>query len=233
MKNFKNNIKNVIMAVFALVTISAFVPNTTAFAKTMAVIGDSYSTFDSEGTGSDRYYYPMNSTVKGNDVTLEEQSWRNVLAKKLGAELTYVDAISGSELTARSAQDDRAMVNRIRNSRENLADVVILMGGLNDYWQNRAIGSTSANAATIENAGEYAPALRLSLETLKRKNPSAKIVYALVCYDAEIAEYKAAAQTICNDLGITFVPVSGMTCVSWHPTIAGMQTIANQMYAAI
>lgn len=227
-------LKNLLVAMFALITISWGAFPTTGYAKTMAVIGDSYSTFDNSNTGDNKYYYPSNSAQKGNDVVSEDQSWRNVLAKKLGCEIAYVDAISGSELTARSASDSTSMLNRIKSSKENLADTIVLMGGLNDMWQERAIGSTETAYATADHAGEYAPALRMALTELKAKNKNSRVFYALVCYDAaESAPYKAAAEKICADLGITFIPVSGMQCVSWHPTVNGMQTIANQMYAAM
>ena len=229
------NITNLIVAVFALITISGFAFPTTGYAKTMPVIGDSYSTFDTEYTKDNKYYYPIHSAEKGNDVIAENQSWRNIVAKKLGCELTYIDAISGSELTARSESDTTSMLNRIKSSKEDLADTIILMGGLNDMWQGRAIGSTDAAYATAEHAGEYAPALRMALTELKAKNPNSRVAYALICYeDTSLGVgYKEAAEKICAELGVTFIPVARMECVSWHPTVAGMQDIANQVCRAM
>lgn len=231
MKTFRN----IVMAIFALITISGFAFPTTGYAKTMAVIGDSYSTFDSGNTKDNKYYYPINSAANGNDVVIEDQSWRNIVAKKLGCELTYIDAISGSELTARNESDETSMLNRIKSSKEDLADNIILMGGLNDMWQGRAIGSTDAAYANTEHAGEYAPALRMALTELKAKNPNSRVAYALICYeDTSLGVgYKEAAEKICAELGVTFIPVARMECVSWHPTIAGMQDIANQVCLAM
>lgn len=224
-------LRNLIVAFFALVTVSGFAFPTTGYAETLAVIGDSYSTFDTEGTGDNKYYYPSNSTLKGNDVVSESQSWRNIVAKKLGYELVYVDAISGSELTARNEADPTSMLNRIKSSKDNLADNIVLMGGLNDLWQGRATGSIDATADISEHAGEYAPALRMALTELKAKNPNSRIFYALVCYDNTHlgVQYREAAEAICAELNVPFIPVSGMKCVSWHPTVEGMQTIAGQV----
>lgn len=219
-KNFDFvSVAKMVVVSFALGIIFMFMLPTVAFAgngKSLAVFGDSYSTFGNDYTD----YYPYNSGIKQNDVTEKWQTWPDLVAKKLGCDLTYRNAISGSRLTKTSDSDNTAILSRIENSESNLADTIILMGGLNDLWQG-----VSTN--------DYELALAQSLENLQLKNPGRPIVYALVVYDGTAAEYKQAAENVCSTYGVTFVPISNMECISYHPTVKGMEQIANQIVNTI
>lgn len=54
---------------------------TSSVSRSLYVIGDSYSTFDVEGTHSNKFYYPFNKT-DNNDVSSLNDTWREKLAKK-------------------------------------------------------------------------------------------------------------------------------------------------------
>lgn len=191
------------------------------------VIGDSYSTFDEMGTYSEAFYYPFHS--KGNDVTEKSQTWREVLAKKAGMTVIGVDAYSGSSITEREGDKTPSMVSRIKAAPEKHADIIILMGGLNDAWQEVEIGKTDQKYAVESECNKFAPALRYALRLLKEKNPNSKIIYSLIVYDRSVEAYQKAAETICKEENVIFVPISGMKCVSYHPTVKGMEQIADAL----
>lgn len=193
----------------------------------ISVIGDSYSTFDETGTYSEEFYYPFHS--KGNDVTEKSQTWWEVLARKAGMTVIGVDAYSGSSITEREGDNTPSMVSRIKAAPEKHADVIILMGGLNDAWQEVEIGPTDPKYAAESECNKFAPALRYALKLLKENNPNSKIIYSLIVYDRSVEAYQKAAETICKEENVIFVPISGMKCVSYHPTVKGMEQIADAL----
>lgn len=193
----------------------------------ISVIGDSYSTFDETGTYSEEFYYPFHS--KGNDVTEKSQTWWEVLARKAGMTVIGVDAYSGSSITEREGDNTPSMVSRIKAAPEKHADVIILMGGLNDAWQEVEIGPTDPKYAAENECNKFAPALRYALKLLKENNPNSKIIYSLIVYDRSVEAYQKAAETICKEENVIFVPISGIKCVSYHPTVKGMEQIADAL----
>lgn len=174
----------------------------------ISVIGDSYSTFDETGTYSEEFYYPFHS--KGNDVTEKSQTWWEVLARKAGMTVIGVDAYSGSSITEREGDNTPSMVSRIKAAPEKHADVIILMGGLNDAWQEVEIGPTDLKYAAESECNKFAPALRYALKLLKENNPNSKIIYSLIVYDRSVEAYQKAAETICKEENVIFVPISGV-----------------------
>lgn len=193
--------------------------------KTLYVIGDSYSSFDVNNTRSNAFYYPFNKT-DDNDVSSLEDTWREKLAKKAGLSVIGVDAYSGSSITDRPDDDKPSIVERIEATPRKNASIIILMGGLNDAWQNVEIGSTQEY-----DDAKFAPALRHSLKMLKENNPESKLIYSFIVYDDEMTMYEKAARAICEEECVTFVQIYGreISCKGWHPTVAGMEAIANKL----
>lgn len=214
---------------FAMICCMCLLATGTSFAtpqKTIAVFGDSYSTWNgTDDKSSQMYYYPYYSGILKNDVTREDQTWPNLVAKKCDAVISYRDAVSGSRLTRISAEDDTAIISRIEKSPSNVGDLVILMGGLNDLWQDVMVGEISKDL--LPTAYEYAPALQRALRILKMKNQSSEIVYSFIVYGAEAQEYRSVAEEICRQENVRFVPITEIDCISYHPTVKGMEMIAN------
>lgn len=235
MKKLATMFTAVVMAILMSVTcnaatLSCKITNTapiSSVSKSLYVIGDSYSTFDVEGTHSNKFYYPFNKT-DDNDVSSLEDTWREKLAKKAGLSVIGVDAYSGSSITDRPEDDKPSMVERIEAAPIKNASIIILMGGLNDAWQNVEIGSTDQSS---EDDTKFVPALRHSLRMLKTNNPNSKLIYSLIVYDNDMTVYEDAARTVCEEECVTFVPIYGreISCKGWHPTVAGMEAIANKL----
>lgn len=205
------------------IALSAF----TANADTLSIIGDSYSTYGDEISD----YYPTVAIRKGNNVATYEDTWKSIFVKKSGLELTYCDALLGSMISG-DTQDPTAIVNRVKITKENLSDVIIVMGGLNDYWSKKKVGTL--DDADL-NQNDFAPALYLTLSELKSRNKTARIIYSLILYDRniDVSEYDMAARRICEALNVNYVPISEIPCISWHPTKNGMQKIADTLFARL
>lgn len=205
------------------IALSAFTVN----ADTLSIIGDSYSTYGYEMSD----YYPTVAIREGNDVAAYEDTWKSIFVNKSGLELTYCDALLGSMISG-DTQDTTAIVNRVKITKENLSDVIIIMGGLNDYWSKKKVGTL--DDADL-NQNDFAPALYMTLSELKARNKTATLIYSLILYDRNIdeSEYDMAARRICDALNVIYVPISEIPCISWHPTKNGMQKIADTLFAAL
>lgn len=205
------------------IALSAFTVN----ADTLSIIGDSYSTYGNEMSD----YYPTVAIREGNNVATYEDTWKSIFVNKSGLELMYCDALLGSMISG-DTQDATAIVNRVKITKENLSDVIIVMGGLNDYWSKKKIGTL--DDADL-NQNDFAPALYITLSELKARNKTATIIYSLILYDRNIdeSEYDMAARHICEALNVSYVPISEIPCISWHPTKNGMQKIADTLFAAL
>ena len=162
-------------------------------------------------------------------MTEKSQTWWEVLARKAGMTVIGVDAYSGFSITEREGDKTPSMVSRIKAAPEKHADVIILMGGLNDAWQEVEIGPTDPKYAAESECNKFAPALRYALKLLKENNPNSKIIYSLIVYDRSVEAYQKAAETICKEENVIFVPISGIKCVSYHPTVKGMEQIADAL----
>lgn len=219
----KVNLKNFGLSLLLCIAVSTFTVN----ADTLSIIGDSYSTYGNKISD----YYPAVAIREGNNVTTYEDTWKSIFISKSGLELTYCDALLGSMISG-DVQDASAIVNRVKATKENLSDVIIVMGGLNDYWAQKKVG-------ILEDADlnqmDFAPALYMTLSELKSRNKTATIIYSLILYDKNIDEheYDMAARRICEALDVTYVPISEIPCISWHPTKTGMQKIADTLFTTL
>lgn len=205
------------------ISLSAFTVN----ADTLSIIGDSYSTYGNEISD----YYATLAIREGNNVATYEDTWKSIFVNKSGLELTYCDALLGSMISG-DTQDPTAIVNRVKITKENLSDVIIVMGGLNDYWSKKKVGTL--DDADL-NQHDFAPALYITLSELKTRNKTATIIYSLILYDKNIdeSEYDMASRRICEALNVSYVPISEIPCISWHPTKNGMQKIADTLFNAL
>lgn len=219
----KVNLKNFGLSLLLCIALSAFTVN----ADTLSIIGDSYSTYGNKISD----YYPAVAIREGNNVATYEDTWKSIFISKSGLELTYCDALLGSMISG-DAQDASAIVNRVKATKENLSDVIIVMGGLNDYWSKKKVGILDD---VDLNQTDFAPALYMTLSELKNRNKTATIIYSLILYDRNIDEheYDMAARHICEALDVTYVPISEIPCISWHPTKTGMQKIADTLFASL
>lgn len=179
---------------------------TAANQEEIVVIGDSYSDI--------RYYTSEDGTaLHGSDVDTSTDMWYQVMAAKNGSHVKTVDAVAGSTLV-------EGIRERIKAAKpDDSVNAVILLGGLNDIWQEKG---TEA----------YSEALSECLELLKVKYPQAVVRYSLVIPDdAEYGQeaYRTAAEQICSAKNVEFIPIRDIDKISYHPSKQGMRQIAERL----
>ena len=84
-KNLSQKLK-LLLTLFVLM--AAVISASAGKSTTLAVIGDSYSTFNTDTSNLEDtdYYYPYWSKQNGNDVSDISETWREVLADKINGE---------------------------------------------------------------------------------------------------------------------------------------------------
>ena len=146
-----------------------------------SVLGDSRSTFRGISPWSDHCHYPDNYLKNSNDM------WWAIMEKNTGLQRLKIDAFSGSRISTGGATPHYAdgyefctdlRINELVDG-EIKPDYVFVYGGVNDWYNNIAIGNTSYNSDDTDNV---ANALAITLKKIQTKIPNAKIYVILENY---------------------------------------------------
>ena len=103
--------------------------------KTVAVLGDSYSTFEGAIPEGNAIWYFKQNNPNLTDVNSVEQTWWTLLARQKGWKLGMNNSYSGSTIcnTGYNKDDysDRSFTKRMDNLGEN-PDVILIFSATND-----------------------------------------------------------------------------------------------------
>ena len=181
---------------------------------TVAVLGDSYSTFEKYIPDTNKTYYTTTDWSKTGVVNVKQTWWWQVI-KKAGFKLGANDSYSGATVSYSGYNDedyaDRSFITRV--PRLGNPDIILIFGGINDNWADTPIGE----AKLIELAQEHYPNVTL---------------YFIISDDLK-TEIVESTKVVCEHYGIKYVQLQGIEKESGHPTVKGMETIANQVLTLI
>lgn len=203
--------------------------------KKALIFGDSYSTF--EGCVPDGYavyYSPRECDY--TDVRKVEQTWWHRVMSRTGLELVQNNSWSGSTIGYTGYENadtstSSSFIFRLRQLigkgffDENRIDTVFVFGGTNDSWSDAPLGEPKFENWEESDLYFVLPAVCCFLWLLRQTLPQAKI-YCLVNTEikTEITDCMKAA---CSRYGITPVEFDHIDINCGHPTIRGMQDIAD------
>ena len=209
--------------------------------KKALVFGDSYSTF--EGCVPDGYaiyYFPQ--SCEYTDVREKEQTWWHRVMAQAGLELVLNNSWSGSTVgyTGYDNADTSASSSFIFRLRrlidegffaENRIDTAFVFGGTNDSWADAPLGNAKFEGWEEKDLYQVLPAVCYFLWLLKQTLPEARL-YCLINTELkqEISDCMRAA---CARYGITAVTFDHIDKTCGHPTIRGMQDIADTVLRAL
>ena len=209
--------------------------------KKALIFGDSYSTF--EGCVPDGYaiyYFPR--SCEYTDVREKEQTWWHRVMAQAGLELVLNNSWSGSTVgyTGYDNADTSASSSFIFRLRqlidegffaENRIDTAFVFGGTNDSWADAPLGNAKFEGWEEKDLYQVLPAVCYFLWLLKQTLPEAWL-YCLINTELkqEISDCMRAA---CARYGITAVTFDHIDKTCGHPTIRGMQDIADTVLRAL
>lgn len=197
--------------------------------KKVSILGDSYSTFKDYNPEGYAPFYPD----ANNDVKEVDQTWWSLYIKAMGYELEENNSWGGTTIcnTGYFGMDVTHSSFYSRLGMLGDPDIIFLFGGTNDAWSNAPIGEYQYSDWTDESCKAYRPALARLLVGLAEKYPDA-VVYAIL--NSELREeINESTREICAHYGVLLIELYDIEKQNGHPSIKGMQSISDQLQAAI
>ena len=110
-------------------------------------------------------------------------------------------------------------------------DVIFIFGATNDSWAGAPIGDYQYEQLHKANFWTFRPAMARMLEWMTARYVGADIYFLL--NDGLKDEINQSVKTICEHYGVQCIELHDIDKQSGHPSVKGMQQIAEQVAAAI
>jgi len=219
----------VIISLFML----AVMPLMAQVKQTVAVLGDSYSTFEGFIPQGYATWYSPTSPAKNTDVNKVEQTWWWQLIKEGGYKMGNINSYSGSTICNTGYRDedysDRSFVNRCMLLGN--PDIILICGGTNDSWANVPIGNYQYEKWKRADLYCFRPAMAKMLSTIRQRYPNVEVYFIL---NSELKdEINASVKEICKKYQVPVIALHDIDKQSGHPTIKGMKSFAEQVLKVI
>ena len=202
--------------------------------KAVSILGDSYSTYEGFLTPATNYvWYELKNGNKRTDVTSVRQTWWHRLISQKGWKLCVNNSFSGSTVcyTGYNGNDysSRSFVSRMDNL--GCPDIIFIFGGTNDSWANAPIGAYKYDDIAPSDLWQFRPAMAYMLSWMKDRYVGADIYFLL--NDGLSNAVNESVKTICQHYGVPCIELKDIHKLSGHPSVKGMQQIADQIAEAI
>ncbi len=202
--------------------------------KKVAVLGDSYSTFEGSIPKGNAIWYFKRNNPNQTDVNRVEQTWWAQLIERKGWELLMNNSFSGSTIcnTGYNKEDysDRSFTKRMDNLGGN-PDLIFIFGATNDSWAHSPIGEFKYENITKDDLWSFRPAMAYMLDWMTKHYVKSDIYFLL--NDGLSKEVTESSKLICQHYGVKCIELKGIHKMAGHPSIKGMQQIADQIEQAM
>lgn len=206
-------------------------------AKSVSILGDSYSTFQGYlQPDSNAVWYWDSPDAQNTDVHSVRETWWHQFIKKNGYRLCMNNSFSGSTICnsgyKRGNPDfadytDRSFVTRMTHL--GCPDMIFIFGGTNDAWAGSPIGEYKYDGWTKEDLFSFRPALAKMLSFMIDRYLNVEIYFIL--NDGLQAEINESVKTICAHYQIPCIELNGIDKINGHPSVKGMSQICEQVEA--
>lgn len=196
---------------------------------TLAVLGDSYSTFAGFIPKGNACWYNSPADHKRTDVTKVEQTWWWQVANEGGYKLGAIESYSGATICNTGYRDedysDRSFVTRCTNLGN--PDIILICGATNDSWANAPIGDYKyANWKRVD-LYFFRPAMAKLLNDIKLHYPNVEVYFIL---NTELKkEINESVLEVCKHYDVPVIKLEDIDKKSSHPSVKGMKAIAQQV----
>ncbi len=206
----------------------------TAQTKSIAVLGDSYSTYEGYITPStNEPWYFLNPNTASTDVSDVRQTWWHLLCAEHGYKLEINNSYSGATISYTGYNGDDYSPRSFITRADNLGcpDIILVFGGTNDSWAGSPLGEMKYEDITRDDLYSYRPAVCYLANYLSARYPNTDIYFLL---NTELKpEIGEAMHEACARYGISVIDLHDISKMDGHPDIAGMKAIADQVAAAL
>ena len=215
--------------IFTLLAAAIVIVSACSEPKKVSVLGDSYSTFQGYNPEGYAPFYPNDR----NDCVEVEQTWWDLYIKAMGYVLEENNSWGGTTIcnTGYGGMDSSASAFTARADMLGDPDIIFLFGGTNDAWAGSPVGEYQYADWTDEDCKNFRPALAKLLHDLQERYPKAEI-YSIL--NSELREeINESCRTICKHYNVQLIELHDIEKQNGHPSIKGMQSICDQLIAAI
>lgn len=201
--------------------------------ETVAILGDSYSTYEGYiPTGNEIWYFQPQRDDR-TDVNDVKQTWWWKVVKEGGFKLGVNDSYSGATICYTGYRDEdytkRSFVQRLANL--GTPDIIFVFGGTNDSWAGAPLGEFKYNDIKHADLFCFRPAMAYMLQGLLDHYPNTKI-YVLI-NDGLSKDVTEAMKVISKHYSVPTIELNGIDKKGGHPTIKGMEQIKQQVLSHI
>ena len=201
-----------------------------------SILGDSYSTFEGYVDPDTNNVWEDYAQIGVTDV---EQMWWRQVADSTGWVLDRNNSFSGALICnyADFNGGDYYAPNSFLRRMNNLGnpDVIFILGGTNDVWQDAPFGDFVYADWTEEQLCSFRPALAYLLDNVKRQHPNAKIYFLLETSPCPGGITEETRQNLVESAH-RITQHYGVECIDldihkdwWHPDVQGQEDIARQV----
>lgn len=207
----------------------AVLPTVAQVKPTVAVLGDSYSTFAGFIPNGNACWYNSPADHKRTDVTKVEQTWWWQVANDGGYKLGTIESYSGATICNTGYRDedysDRSFVTRCTNLGN--PDIILICGATNDSWANAPIGDYKyANWKRVD-LYFFRPAMAKMLNDIKLHYPNVEVYFII---NTELKkEINESVLEVCKHYDVPVIELVDIDKKSSHPSVKGMKAIAQQV----
>ena len=203
------------------------------------ILGDSYSTFEGKiPEGYHTWYGKERLEMGGTDVSEYAQTWVYKVFDGKDSILVLNDSFSGTTVSNSVRPEHKvewSFLNRLDKLiadgffKENSIDTVLIFGGTNDSYTDAPIGDDKFDDFTEEDLLYTLPAFSYIAKRLKETVPDARVCYLI---NTELKEkiVNGIIETA-GHFGQDYIKFETIDKKSGHPSIKGMEQIAQAIYA--
>ena len=201
-----------------------------------SILGDSYSTFEGYVDPETNDCWPHYTDI---GVTNVEQMWWHKVATEMDWVLDKNNSFSGAlicnyqDFEGGSHYEPNSFVRRVNNLGN--PNVIFILGGTNDVWQDAPFGEYVYADWTDEQLCAFRPALANVLDNMKRLYPNAKLYFLLEtdpCPGGISEETRLnlveSVHRITNHYNVDCIDLT-IHKDWWHPDAQGQDDIARQV----
>ncbi len=201
--------------------------------RTIAVLGDSYSTFQGFIPEGNAIWYFSPANKKQTDVERVEQTWWWQVIKQGGYKMGMINAYSGATICNTGYDDadfsDRSFVTRCHNLGN--PDIILICGATNDSWAGVKMGEYQYSDWRRADLYYFRPAMAKMLNDIRLYYPNVDVYFIL---NSQLKDdINKSVDEICRHYDVPVIKLKDIDKKSGHPSIKGMKSFAEQVLKAI
>ncbi len=202
--------------------------------ETIAILGDSYSTYEEYLTpDTNRIWYYKKTDRKSTDVENVRQTWWWQVVKEGGYKLGINNSFSGSTICYTGYDDKDASASSFVNRLTHLGnpDIILIFGATNDSWAGVPLGEFKYDNFKRADLYCFRPAVAYMFQELQSRYPNARLYF--IANDILKKEVTESIHSLCSHYGVKCIQLKDIDKQSGHPNVKGMKAIAEQVLKAL